>query len=285
MKSKPMLSIIIPLYNKEKYIIRCLNSIIEACDNYIEIIVVNDGSTDQSMTILSNYHHKDKITVINKENGGVSSARNAGIHAAQGEWIMFMDADDSFIKGWAYKLEEYIKIYSSCNVLIANYTTIDENGCEIKNMNYKRDRIIFNPLKEIWYRRLYSRPGNTIIKRNIFSIIGYYDESLSYNEDLEFSIRLLSYYKAVVLPLRIMSYFKTNDSASSFIHPIEKDFVCKINNISKGSIWRNLLLYELFLFHKKRCHNSSFVEYHVSTWFVFCYYLNKIYRKIKKGIF
>ena len=70
MKSKPMLSIIIPLYNKEKYIIRCLNSIIEACDNYIEIIVVNDGSTDQSMTILSNYHHKDKITVINKENGG-----------------------------------------------------------------------------------------------------------------------------------------------------------------------------------------------------------------------
>ena len=98
-----ILSIIVPVYNVEDYIEECLESLINQdipTDNY-EIICVNDGSTDNSGKILSSYSKKyNNLLVINKENGGVGSARNAGIDTAQGNYIWFVDADD-FIKPYS----------------------------------------------------------------------------------------------------------------------------------------------------------------------------------------
>ncbi|KPL57766.1 glycosyltransferase family 2 protein [Rossellomorea vietnamensis] len=92
---KPKVSIIVPIYNMESYLTRCLNSLVSQSLIDIEIIAVNDGSTDATMKILNEYASKDRrIKVINKKNGGVSSARNAGIHAATGEYIGFVDPDD-----------------------------------------------------------------------------------------------------------------------------------------------------------------------------------------------
>ncbi len=88
-------SIIIPIYNSEKYIEKCLNSIIKQTLKDIEIILVNDGSTDKSLSILKSYAKKDKrIKLIDKENGGLASARNAGINASCGKYIYFIDSDD-----------------------------------------------------------------------------------------------------------------------------------------------------------------------------------------------
>ena len=93
---KVRLSIIIPVYNAEKYIERCLNAILNNNLQDIEIIVVNDGSTDRTCNILEKYEKKYIwcLSVINKSNGGVSSARNIGIEHSHGEWITFVDADD-----------------------------------------------------------------------------------------------------------------------------------------------------------------------------------------------
>lgn len=88
-------SVIVPVYNVEKYLSFCLDSIINQTLSDIEIICVNDGSTDNSELILKNYAAFDKrIKIINKENGGLSSARNTGVQAAQGEYIIFVDSDD-----------------------------------------------------------------------------------------------------------------------------------------------------------------------------------------------
>lgn len=97
MKSKNpcLLSIIVPVYNAEEYVKVCLDSLLhQNFDNY-EIICVNDGSRDNSLSILLDYEKiNHKIKVINKENGGVSSARNMGINSASGKWIWFVDSDD-----------------------------------------------------------------------------------------------------------------------------------------------------------------------------------------------
>src|SRR2546428_1497219 len=85
-------SIIIPVYNAEKYLDKCINSAINQTYPDIEIIAVNDGSTDRSLDILKKY--SDKIKIISKENGGLASARNAGFKGARGEWIKPLDADD-----------------------------------------------------------------------------------------------------------------------------------------------------------------------------------------------
>ena len=90
-----MISIIIPVYNVEKYLSDCLDSVVNQTYKDLEIICVNDGSTDNSLDILNEYCSKDdRIFVVNKENGGLSSARNAGLAVAKGDFIMFLDSDD-----------------------------------------------------------------------------------------------------------------------------------------------------------------------------------------------
>ena len=102
MNTSPVISLIIPVYNKEKYLTKCLTSI-EQQDidkKELEVILVNDGSTDGSRKLCEEFAaNKPYISLINKENGGVSSARNVGIAAARGKYIAFLDADDSLTQG------------------------------------------------------------------------------------------------------------------------------------------------------------------------------------------
>ena len=98
------LSIIIPIYNGEKTISDCLNSILENNDNNFEIILINDGSTDNTEKICKQYQNKDKrIKYFEKKNSGVSDTRNFGISISTGKWIMFVDCDDLLVNNW-YKI-------------------------------------------------------------------------------------------------------------------------------------------------------------------------------------
>lgn len=90
-----LISVIVPVYNVENYLCKCVDSIINQTYNNLEIILVDDGSTDGSASICDEYVLKDsRVKVIHKENGGVSSARNIGIAEASGEYICFVDSDD-----------------------------------------------------------------------------------------------------------------------------------------------------------------------------------------------
>ena len=93
---KPAVSIIVAVYNTQKYLRRCLNSLVFQTFQNIEVIVVNDGSTDDSQKIIDSYVEKfpQIMVAVKKENGGLSSARKAGIEKAKGEWVMFVDSDD-----------------------------------------------------------------------------------------------------------------------------------------------------------------------------------------------
>jgi Glycosyltransferases involved in cell wall biogenesis len=99
LSKKPKFSIIVPVYNVEPYLSYCLNTIVEQTLRDIEIICVNDGSTDQSLKILQAYAKEDdRIKIINKPNGGLSSARNAALRIAGGEYLLFIDSDDMIKK-------------------------------------------------------------------------------------------------------------------------------------------------------------------------------------------
>ena len=105
-----MISIIIPVYNTSKYLHRCLDSILNQTFCDFELILINDGSTDNSLEILREYEAKDsRIVVIDKPNEGVSSARNQGIEIAQGEYIMFCDSDDYVAENWCVILIDGIQ--------------------------------------------------------------------------------------------------------------------------------------------------------------------------------
>ncbi|MDF7667520.1 glycosyltransferase [Orbaceae bacterium ESL0727] len=126
----PSLSIIIPIYNTEKYLSKCLDSIINQTYKDIEIICVNDGSPDNSLSILAEYQQKDKrIRIINQENAGLSAARNAGMKEARAPYVTFVDSDD-FIELNTYELalpyfedESVDLVYFSTKIVMEDNTS------------------------------------------------------------------------------------------------------------------------------------------------------------------
>lgn len=119
-----LISVIIPVYNGEKYIKRCINSLINQTYKNIEIIIINDGSKDNSINIIKEISEKDKrIIIIDKENQGVSIARNAGIEKASGDYIMFVDVDD-WVK--TNMIEQMYKVIKKENVDIVKCNSINE---------------------------------------------------------------------------------------------------------------------------------------------------------------
>ena len=117
-------SVIVPVYNVEKYLERCIESLINQTFDDIEIIALNNGSTDKSLDILNYYAHKDKrIRVINNKNIGVSKSRNIGIEEAKGEYIVFVDSDD----------------WIDSNMIYILYDTISDNNCDLVMCTYIRE--------------------------------------------------------------------------------------------------------------------------------------------------
>ena len=107
---KGLVSIVIPVYNGEKYLSRCLDSVIAQTYSHIEIILVDDGSKDGSLNVCMNYASKDnRIYVETKENTGVSDTRNLGMSKAMGEFIVFIDCDDYVVSGYVEHLVTLMK--------------------------------------------------------------------------------------------------------------------------------------------------------------------------------
>ena len=123
------ISVIIPVYNTEKYIDKCINSVLQQ-DLETEIIVVNDGSTDNSKKIIEKY--KDKIIYLEKENGGLSDARNYGLKYATGEYIAFLDSDDFIEKDLFLNLEKYID--KKIDIIKFKINLVDENYEKIRQI-------------------------------------------------------------------------------------------------------------------------------------------------------
>jgi len=127
----PLVSIIIPVYNSEKTLARCIESIINQKYQNTEIIIVNDGSTDNSMDICRKYAKQDsRIVLVDKDNSGVSDTRNVGISNASGEYLQFVDSDDWIPKNSTKSLVEKIQ-KTQCDMVIANfYRVINDKKAE-----------------------------------------------------------------------------------------------------------------------------------------------------------
>lgn len=125
-------SVVIPLYNKEKEIVDTINSVLEQTYKADEIIVVDDGSTDNSVNIILEIF-KDKIKLIQQQNLGVSEARNKGISKAKNEYICLLDADDLWEKDFLSEIRKMIQLYPEAVFYSTAHKIIDENGNIIKN--------------------------------------------------------------------------------------------------------------------------------------------------------
>jgi glycosyltransferase involved in cell wall biosynthesis len=195
-----MISVIIPMYNAESTIHNCIESVLkQTYKAEIEIIIVNDGSTDNSKLlvedIIRNNISKIFIKLINKENGGVSSARNYGIKSAKGEYIALLDSDDEWL---SERLDKQINILDSNN----NISLI---GGLITNKTYDKPLIIEISLRMLIFKN-YFQPSTVLFKREIVEKIGYFDESQKYAEEGNFFIRIANSYRCVLINEKLVNY-------------------------------------------------------------------------------
>ena len=138
------ITVIVPIYNVENYLEKCINSILNQSFTDFELILVDDCSTDCSERICDEYKQKDnRIVVIHKENGGVSSARNAGLDFARGEYITFCDGDDYVDSDW---LKNMIDVYSETNIdlLVSGFKVVDNSGNLLNSYRFQKSSVLFD---------------------------------------------------------------------------------------------------------------------------------------------
>lgn len=198
---KKLVSIIVPLYNKEKYIDRCICSILEQTYKNFEILVIDDGSTDNSLKILKERFKDERIKIFEKENGGASSARNLGIANCKGDKVLFIDADDYIDEDYIEQLIKYEEDFVICS-----YKTI-KNGKEnieirVSNVEKKGKKAISEVLSPKM-KRIMSTPYVKLFdKRILLSNNIKFNEDMNYGEDTCFVFEYINHINSI----RIINY-------------------------------------------------------------------------------
>ncbi|GAB2633363.1 glycosyltransferase family 2 protein [Belliella aquatica] len=210
----PLVSIIIPVYNKAAFVRETLDSALVQTYLNTEIILVDDGSTDGSFEILQEYYqkHPDKIVLIDQENQGVSAATNKGIQAARGEYIQFLDADDLLSSD---KIANQIKLLAgqsesaiaSCEWKIFNDTPKQAQSMfygVFQNFNSGLDLLL-----RFWNYQEMMQPAGYLTHRSLIEKAGPWDESLTINQDGEFFNRVLLHTDKVVYDSEGKVFYRT----------------------------------------------------------------------------
>lgn len=216
-----LISVIVPVYNAEKYLARCVDSILNQSYKSLEIILVDDGSIDNSSQLCDEYMAKDeRVKVIHKENGGVSSARNAGIDIANGQYIAFADSDDWIENGMYDSLIQKIKEENVDIVKCCYYK--EENGITTKlGYVYDVSRKTDLSTKKDDFLQLYLNgsihAGNCclLIKKDVIDRTDKYNTNIAMGEDLLFEIGLICNANSIfTLNEAYYHYCINNESAS-----------------------------------------------------------------------
>lgn len=232
--TKGLISVIIPVYNAQDYLDRCIKSVNNQSYNNVEIILVNDGSGDDSDKICDKYANKYiNIMVIHKKNAGPAAARNDGIKISNGEFIFFMDADDYLEKN-AFELLMLGYNKSKSDLVIGNFQKIKNSNVESRNdISFKENRFL-EKKDVVEYSRLYLKKPNkyllfafswgklfksSIIKNNKI----YFDNNLHTFEDVAFNFDYLKYIKKIFFANKIIYNHLVYDNLSSATTAVGND--------------------------------------------------------------
>lgn len=217
MNNMPLVSVIIPIYNVEKYLSECLDSIINQTYKNLEIILVDDGSPDGCGKICDEYAEKDsRIKVIHKENGGVSSARNVGIETSNGEWIYFCDPDD-VIEKKLIELALGMALKESTDMCFFDYDTFNEKGSK-KYIALESNETIFkntdNLKTLITYFSAMGTVCNFIISVNIIKNKIKFDESISFSEDELFKLQIYGQINSFSYLHKVLYHYRISENSA-----------------------------------------------------------------------
>lgn len=240
-------SVIVPVYNVEKYLARCLDSLVNQTLKDIEILVINDGSPDNSQKIIDKYSKKYKnVKSFIKPNGGISDARNYGLKYADGEYITFIDSDDYVDVTMMEKLYNKAK-EKDYDIVECDLVMVYDDGKIISKVCPTLDKDVDTEEKKKSYMlHAYTSVWNKIYKKDLFDYDVRFKKGVWF-EDVEFLYRLLPYVKTIGFVNETFNYYVQREG--SITRTFDKRLLCYIDN------WNGILD-----FYKKNSFYDNYIN-------------------------
>ncbi|OCG03220.1 glycosyltransferase family 2 protein [Gilliamella sp. wkB112] len=255
----PAVSIIIPIYNSSQFIIKTLISLEAQSYNNYEIILINDGSTDGSLNILMDYKkNKNNIILHSQKNSGVSVARNKGIELANGDFIAFLDSDDTYSPTFLEKMLAKQK-ENDANIVYCGFNRIDISGKLSPIYNSFMEGNILNPYLQ---RNGYFHFSGMLIRKKILTDnLIYFELGCNISEDLLFTVKLLSNFDCYCVKEYLFNYVQRTGSVMSSlwyedkwladIQGRQKILLYLLNNYDKDDKQEIIKLASAFIFQRE----------------------------------
>ena len=237
-----MITVVIPLYNKETSIAQSLKSVLSQEYDDFEVVIVDDGSTDGSVGVVEAMNDP-RIRLIKQENGGPSKARNTGVKNAKGEWILFLDADDELLPGALRMFRDAINSHPEFNFI--DFSWYADNGQHRIIADNAKEGKIKNPFKSYYQGKINPRTGSFILTKQL-ALQCLFDENLRRFEDDEMLFKVYNVANIYYNPKPIMVCNQVFAAASKGRKDIKEDFLGHLN-FSGKSFWERMCLYKLFL--------------------------------------
>ncbi|WP_130891428.1 glycosyltransferase family 2 protein [Fusobacterium ulcerans] len=243
-----MLSVIVAAYNVEKYIEKCINSLVNQTYKNLEILVVNDGSTDNTKEIMEKYEKEYKnLKLLNKENGGLSSARNYGINHSKGEYITFVDGDD-YVDEEMYEEMLDKMIRENSDMCICNFRKIYSNKIKIPKLNYTlfKGELVHNFL--LRHDEIFAISCNKIYKKEIIINNNIFFINKAFFDDLGFNSKYILYTRKVsIVNKAFYNYIQREGSITKgkVYNPYIEKAILDLNNNLK-LFYKNHNFYEKY---------------------------------------
>lgn len=244
------ISVIIPVYNAEHYVKQTINSVLNQTFREFEVILVNDGSTDQSLAICNDFQNKDpRIKVVSTPNQGVSTARNLGINYAHNDWVALLDADDLWDSNYLEIMVGLIKDFPEAALIGTGYTKF--KGTESKPYPIplaEGFRAYVEDYFTVAHKGILFWTSATVLNVSKIKKIGAFNNELSMGEDLDLWFRAALHYK-VAFYNSIKAHYRQEgeNRAMDRKHTFEKSFLSRLD--------------EFQIFEKKNSSFSKFINY------------------------
>lgn len=238
-----LVSVVIPLYNKQASIANTIESVLGQTIGDFEIVVVDDGSTDNSLEIVQRIFD-DRIQVIHKKNGGVSSARNVGIRAAKGDYIALLDADDVWDRDYLKEQLRMVSDFPDCYMWGINYAET-VNGEVLRDVPTGLPKGFRGIVED--YFRIKGRvsdlfcSSSVLIKKEAFDKVGFFDDRIRYAEDSDMWFRIIARFKVAFYDRYMVFYrFDAENRAQDQRRPLKyflPFFVEKYQSFQDNSVF------------------------------------------------